>query len=74
MNQMNKVQIASAKVTLYQENDCCDTGKEGQTLNVEVVDGGGGPYLVLQTERWALEIDEIQALITKLNEIQRMCE
>ena len=71
---MNKVQIASAKVTLYQENDCCDIGKEGQHLQVEVVDGGGGAYLVLQTERWAVEIDEIQALIAKLNEIQRMCE
>ena len=71
---MNKVQIARAKISLYQENDCCDAGKEGQHLSVEVVDGGGGAYLVLRTERWALEIDEIQALITKLNEIQRMCE
>jgi len=70
----NKVQIANAKVTLYQENDCCDVGKEGQHLSVEVVDGGGGPYLVIQTKRWSLEIDEIQTLINKLSEIQRMCE
>lgn len=71
---MSKVQIASANVTLYQDNDCCDSGKDGQRLSIEVVDGGGGPYLVLQTERWAVEMEEIEALMKKLSEIQRMCE
>jgi len=71
---MSKVQIASAKVTLYQKNDSCDIGKDGQHLNIEIIDGGGGPYLVLETKRWAVDMDEIQALINKLSEIQRMCE
>lgn len=39
-------------VRLAQEGDCCDR-ELLQYLEVEVVDGGGGAYAVLKTERWA---------------------
>lgn len=45
-----------------QEADCCDT--EPQVLQIQQQDGGGGPYWVLTTERWAIDsIAELVALL-----------
>lgn len=56
---------AAARFTFHQEADCCDSGP-GQTLEVRVEDGGGGPYLVLCTERWALDGESIPRLAALL--------
>lgn len=38
-----------------QEQDCCGpTDDTGQDITISVEDGGGGPYLVLSTKRWAI--------------------
>jgi hypothetical protein len=57
----------TARYTFSQEADSLDAGN-GQTLMVEVDDGGGGNYLVLSTDRWALnpeDIDRFAALLKR---------
>lgn len=40
----------------YQENDTCEQHQDtGQVLTITATDGGGGHYLVLQTDRWAVD-------------------
>jgi hypothetical protein len=54
--------------TLYsQEADCCaPINTEFHELSVEIADGGGGPYAVIKTERWALDADAIDAFAAEL--------
>jgi hypothetical protein len=39
--------------TYYQEGDDCDTGAD-QLLTLTLDTAGAGPYLVVSTERWAM--------------------
>ena len=69
----NNLRVCTAQITLTQEQDSCSTAIDDQYLTVEVVDAGAGPYLILETKRWALDIGEIQAFIDKLNEVYKLC-
>jgi hypothetical protein len=47
-------------ITYEQEPDCCDgTSDYAQHLMVTTQDGGGGAYIILQTERWAIDRDDL---------------
>jgi len=43
-----------------QNNDSCDSDKDGQNLVIKTTDGGVGPYLVLETVRWAINFEELE--------------
>ena len=47
--------IDELRITLTQEADACGSAEDTNTLEIIVLDGGGGPYLVLETARWALD-------------------
>lgn len=47
-----------------QDGDCCDG--EPQDLHVDQLDGGGGPFWIIKTERWAF--DSIEELVKVLRE------
>lgn len=47
--------------------------EERQSLEVEIVDAGAEPYVVLKTERWALDQREIRALPKLLRWCLRRC-
>jgi len=51
------------------EDDDGRPGVDTQTLTVYVADAGGGPYLVIETARWA--IDDIDELADMLRTFQR---
>lgn len=51
--------------TYTQEMDCCGLGDINELI-VETMDGGGGWFLTLKTERWALDVDEIDAFAAAL--------
>jgi hypothetical protein len=55
--------------TWEQDNDCCDDDDTGQFLHIESQDGGGGNYIVIKTDRWAIddekEIDEFAKTLKK---------
>ncbi len=48
-----------------QEGNCCDGGDE--VLIVHVKDGGGGKFLILETDQWATTIEEITEILKKVN-------
>ena len=54
------LRIAGMTIEFWQERDCCGPAGHGShdednMVHVEIADGGGGPYLILSTDRWALE-------------------
>ena len=42
-----------------QDSDCCDDKQDGQYLTISTQDGGGGPFIIIKTERWAIDEDQI---------------
>lgn len=61
-----------AVLTFEQPKDCCDGCElSHQSLTVGVTDGGGGPFLYIQTDRWA--IDNPKELARLLSKCLRMC-
>lgn len=62
------MKIVGMTVQLEQEGDCCG-GESWQYLDVEIADGGGGPYFVLKTDRWALDCDDLTRFQSKLEEL-----
>lgn len=60
--------LHSAVFTLSQDGDGNDDAP--QLLEVTVESCGAGPYLVIKTERWAMDHpDEMQAILTRLHQV-----
>lgn len=63
----------SKYATFEQEVDCCGpSDRKTLELTVETCDGGGGPYVVLSTERWAIDPNdkkEVDAFIRALKSV-----
>ncbi|MFZ4617714.1 MAG: hypothetical protein ACOYM2_16145 [Rectinemataceae bacterium] len=57
----NKPEIFEGMLRYTQDEDSCDeTGVGSQTLEVRTHDAGAGKYLVIETQRWAMDsIDEL---------------
>lgn len=52
-----------------QEKDCCDGQSDySQYLELKTQDGGGGNFLVLKTDRWALDLDNIDEFCKQLKD------
>jgi hypothetical protein len=58
-------------VQLEQDGDCVG-GEDYQYLDIQITDGGGGPFFVLKTERWAFDYEDLDRLSSKLNELMTM--
>ena len=54
-----KYELSEATAIYTQEADTWDRG-EIQELKLTSIDSGAGKYLVLETQRWAMDADEIQ--------------
>lgn len=48
------MELSEVKLTYTQEPDSCDNGDE-QCLDVVVTDAGGGQYIYIRTDRWAVD-------------------
>lgn len=68
------VELFDAKFTFTQESDTCDSGDFGQSLTVFTEDGGGGSYIVISTERWAIDYDEIDNFCDCLKRILKVVD
>ena len=56
-----------AKFVFSQDQDSCgDTGDSFQTLIVDIEDAGGGNYLILKTDRWAISPEDLDAFVKRL--------
>jgi hypothetical protein len=64
--------LTSLTAEYAQEQDCCGSPEyPEQNLRVEVHDGGGGYYLVISTERWAVDASDLDALAARLHALLR---
>lgn len=54
-----------AEFHFSQDGDSCGGG-DYQDLRVSVVDAGGGSYLILKTDRWAIAPEELDAFVKRL--------
>jgi hypothetical protein len=59
--------IGEGKLRFTQDADCCAAGD--QLLEVEAVDGGAGCYVVLSTERWAIDREELPKLVAAIGKL-----
>lgn len=63
----------NCKICITQDSDCEGPGDdEGNFLEVDSNDCGGGVYLTLKTDRWALDIDDIDEFAEELKRIYRI--
>lgn len=62
------MQLEEVSHTYTQETDACVSGI-CNILKVSTFDGGGGPYLVIETERWAIDEEDIEAFAQKLRDV-----
>lgn len=58
---VDKVMVVEKTVTFSQEPDSCQSGHNEQYLKITLTDAGGGPYFVLESNRWAF--DSIEDLV-----------
>lgn len=55
------MKLTSVTEVYSQEEDCCGRINDiGQQIELSTCDGGGGSYLIIKTERWA--VDSIEDL------------
>ena len=59
---------ADSKVCLHQKGDSCG-GPDDLYLEILTTDAGGGKYLLLKTERWALDGEDIATFCSVLQAI-----
>ena len=59
---------AEIQVCLHQDGDSSDGG-DCQYLEISTTDAGGGRFLVLKTERWAVDGEDIAAFCAMLQAI-----
>ena len=55
-----RVKLFSKELVYVQEPDSCDPSQMDQELRIMTDDAGGGSYIILKTDRWAIDRDEIQ--------------
>ena len=62
------MKLASVTEVYTQDEDCCGRVNEPtQDIELSTEDGGGGSYIVIKTERWAVDDGkEIDAFAAKL--------
>ena len=68
-----RIDVEAVSVTYSQEEDSDGrASEEVQTITVSTADAGAGPYLVIATDRWAIEIEEIETFVALLRRVAEM--
>ena len=65
------MKLASVTETYTQDEDCCGrVGESWQDIEISTFDGGGGSYIVIKTERWAVgDAKEIDAFAAEMKSV-----
>lgn len=63
------VQLNSVHYEFSQDSDTNQIGDDGQCLKAYTEDSGAGSYLVIETERWAIDSDDIDKFCATLKKI-----
>lgn len=66
---MTKAELWGGMMQFMQPQDDMSDSQSEQQLNVHVVDGGAGKYLVIETTRWAVDsAEEFAAILNKVKQ------
>ncbi len=66
----NNAYIGEAELVFMQSGDCIENGL--QELHVHIQDGGGGFFIALDTERWAIDSpDDLTEVLKAVNVIMK---
>lgn len=69
------MKVQELSITFEQESDSCDPQDLGQTLKISTEYAGEGKYLVIETQRWAIDNnEELIEYLTKAREVLKMLE
>lgn len=63
-----RIRLFRKELVYVQEPDSCDSAQLDQTLYISTDDAGGGSYVILKTDRWALDRDDIDGLCQQLKD------
>lgn len=63
------VKLCEVRTVLTQPMDSEGEPFRDQVLTVRVIDVGQGPYMVLETERWTLNLEEVQGFLQTLQKM-----
>lgn len=64
------MKLVERVLTYDQDKDCCDSVSAiCQLLTIRTQDGGGGSYVVIETDRWAIDRDDIDKFCQTLKDI-----
>ena len=66
------MKLAALTATYEQAGDAWDIAD--QELKVEIADAGAGPYVVLSTERWAMNPEELDEFVAKVRALLAQVE
>ena len=55
MNLSKGCRIEECSFIIGQDNDSNDESDLGQTLDISITNAGAGNYLILKTDRWAID-------------------
>lgn len=64
-----RTEVSRVQIEYYQESDSCSSNTDGQELIVFTEDAGGGPFIVIKTERWAIDAEDIDLFCNELKMI-----
>lgn len=67
-NMISGVKIVCKKLEYIQDQDSLQEGFNDQILHVEINDAGAGPYIIISTERWAFDINDIEEFAKMIKE------
>ena len=69
----NDISLDRIAVSISQTDDCVEGDGSGQYMDIDIVDGGGGHFAVIKTERWAFDngvgIEQLRTFIDVLFEL-----
>jgi len=69
MSAASKPELFGGTLTFTQEGDSCSV-KDLQQLEVAVEDAGGGKYMVIKTDRWAIDsVADLTALLSRVKQV-----
>ena len=63
---------AGTRFVFFQDADSCS--HEEQELVAEICDAGGGLYVRISTQGWALDVEDLQEFIDRLKWCVKQCE
>ena len=68
---IKQVKLSEFRETWSQDNDSCDSNDCGQTITLSTADAGGGHFIVIETERWALDDEDVEAFCDYLKQFNK---